>query len=295
MHLEEGYVATPAGARLHYRRTGAGPTIVIPNGDHLLDPFAALARRYTLLIYDPRNRGRSDTITDPAKLLGGVRNDVDDLDCVRRHFALASFGLIAHSYVGHIAGLYAMDHARHVERMVLIGPMPPCASKHYPPDLKYDDGVVAKVLAALHQLQRQMGSVVDLERCRRSWELLSQIYVTDPRNAARTQWGRCELANERNFMSYWTQHLMPSIQAAHPTPAQFAAVTAEVLVVHGRKDRSGPYGGGRDWALNLPKARILTVPEGGHAPWIEAPQVVAAVGTFLGGAWPDGAVRVSEQ
>jgi pimeloyl-ACP methyl ester carboxylesterase len=44
-----------------------------------------------------------------------------------------------------------------------------------------------------------------------------------------------------------------------------------VLVVHGTKDRSAPYGGGRDWAAMLPNARLVTVTNAGHVPWIEKP------------------------
>ena len=43
----------------------------------------------------------------------------------------------------------------------------------------------------------------------------------------------------------------------------------------------------------LPNARLLTVEEAAHVPWIEAPeQVFGGIDTFLGGAWPDAAQRV---
>ena len=59
------------------------------------------------------------------------------------------------------------------------------------------------------------------------------------------------------------------------------------LIVHGNKDRSAPYGGGREWAMALPHARLLTVDSAGHAPWIEDPErVLPAITTFLDGSWP---------
>jgi pimeloyl-ACP methyl ester carboxylesterase len=76
------------------------------------------------------------------------------------------------------------------------------------------------------------------------------------------------------------------------TPEQLRRFVAPVLVIHGRKDRSAPYGGGRDWAAHLGNARLLTVADGAHAPWIEAPQVLEAIDAFLVGAWPDGAEQV---
>jgi pimeloyl-ACP methyl ester carboxylesterase len=55
-----------------------------------------------------------------------------------------------------------------------------------------------------------------------------------------------------------------------------------VLVVHGRRDRSAPYGGGCDWAAALPNAKLLTVDEAAHVPWIEAPErVFGAIETLL--------------
>jgi proline iminopeptidase len=293
MRAEEVSIEVANGVRLHCRRLGDGArTLVVPNGDYLLDAFASLADEHTLFVYDPRNRGRSDAVTDPALLKAGIRNDVDDLDRVRQHFGLERFELLCHSYAGLLAGLYAVDHPDRVARLVLLAPVQPFAGKQYAADLTYDDGVLRNVFARLQQLQQQpLADVV--ERCRQAWLILREIYVTDSRDAARTDWGRCELANERNFMGYWMQYLLPSIQATQVAVAQMANVTAPTLVVHGRKDRSAPYGGGRDWAAHLPNARLLSIAEGGHAPWVEAPEVVfAAVETFLAGEWPAAAERV---
>jgi pimeloyl-ACP methyl ester carboxylesterase len=58
-------------------------------------------------------------------------------------------------------------------------------------------------------------------------------------------------------------------------------------------DRSAPYGGGRDWATILPNARLVTVDNAGHIPWIEKPgEVFDALQTFLDGSWPSTAVRL---
>jgi pimeloyl-ACP methyl ester carboxylesterase len=67
-----------------------------------------------------------------------------------------------------------------------------------------------------------------------------------------------------------------------------------VLVIHGRKDRSAAYGGGRDWALRLPHARLVTVDRAAHVPWIEEPALVFdAIETFLDGRWPEMAENVT--
>jgi 2-hydroxy-6-oxonona-2,4-dienedioate hydrolase len=72
-----------------------------------------------------------------------------------------------------------------------------------------------------------------------------------------------------------------------------SGVTTPVLVVHGTKDRSAPYGGGRDWAAMLPDARLVTVENAGHMPWIEkAGEVFDALQIFFDGDWPSTAVRL---
>ena len=90
MAITEGFVPTRDGVRLFYRRFGDGdPSLVIPNGIVYQEDFAPLAAHRTVLLYDVRNRGRSDEVTDPAILEKGIHNDVEDLEDVRRHFGFA--------------------------------------------------------------------------------------------------------------------------------------------------------------------------------------------------------------
>jgi pimeloyl-ACP methyl ester carboxylesterase len=90
------------------------------------------------------------------------------------------------------------------------------------------------------------------------------------------------------------QYLQPSIQQLKLTAEDFGCATMPVLVIHGTKDRSGPYGGARDWARLLPNARLLTVHDAAHVPWIEAPGLVlGSIRTFLDGEWPAAAERIA--
>jgi len=87
-----------------------------------------------------------------------------------------------------------------------------------------------------------------------------------------------------NFMKHWTEHVSPSIQSLTLTAQDWAQVQAPVLVIHGTKDRQAPYGGGLEWAQILPNARLLSVPNAAHVPWIENPELVfAAISSFFDG------------
>jgi hypothetical protein len=44
----------------------------------------------------------------------------------------------------------------------------------------------------------------------------------------------------------------------------------------------------------LPDARLLTVENAAHVPWVEAPELVfGSIETFLDGAWPEGVEQVT--
>jgi proline iminopeptidase len=279
----DGYVTTDDGLRLWFQTVGSGPQVVVlPNGFHMLEDFSRLAPGRTLVFYDVRNRGRSDTVTDPALLERGIHKDVDDLDAVRRQFGLDRLALIGHSYMGLMVILYAMKYPEHVDRIVQIGAMGPHYGKSYSADLTKADPVFRDVFARLGELQKDRASYEPEDFCRKFWSILRVIYVTDPKDADRIRWDRCDLPNERNFMKYWTEQITPSIQSLAFARESLVEVTCPVLTIHGRKDRSAPYGGGQDWASLLPNARLLSLEGAGHAPWIEeGPALFDAIETTL--------------
>jgi pimeloyl-ACP methyl ester carboxylesterase len=287
----EEFVSTDDGVRLFVQTFGdSGRPIVMPNGFYLADDLAFLARARRLVVYDVRNRGRSEPVSDDAKLARGILNDVDDLDAVRRHLGAETIDVIGHSYIGLMLAVHAMRYGDRVGRAVQIGPMEMTPGKGYPAHLTGDDDVRREIFAQLGAFQKEAGTLEPIERCRRFWSILRALYVTDPADAGRIKWDRCELPNERTFMKYWLENLVPSIKNLALGGDKLANVKVPILTIHGTRDRSAPYGGGREWAMRLGNARLLTVRDAGHAPWIEAPELVlGAIATFLDGRWPEAA------
>ena len=96
-----------------------------------------------------------------------------------------------------------------------------------------------------------------------------------------------------NMMKHWNENIFPSIQILNLSAEEVAKVNMPVLTIHGTRDRQAPYGGGREWVLMLPNARIVTIENAAHLPWIEAPEkVFGPIKTFLDGAWPEAAHKV---
>src|SRR5260370_34802137 len=124
MKSSEGLVFVRRGLHLYYRILGDGrETVVVPNANWLADALQPLAEGRRLILYDPRSRGRSSTVTDRRHL--GVEQDVRDLETVRRYFGLDRLSLLGTSYHAAITALYAMENHDRVERMLLVCPITP--------------------------------------------------------------------------------------------------------------------------------------------------------------------------
>ncbi|HYR90922.1 MAG TPA: alpha/beta hydrolase [Terriglobia bacterium] len=292
----EGYVTTKDAVRLFFQKIGNGPgVVVIPNAAYMFEDFKYLADDRTLVFYDLRNRGRSESVMEASKLKGGVHNDVDDLETIRRHFDIAKVDVIGHSYLGMVVALYAMKYTDHVNRVVQIGSVQPFAGKQYPVHLTGADQTMADVSAKIAQLQKEGPSGDPNEFGRKMWSLMRLLYVTDPADAGKITWSVGHLPNESlfNVMKHYNENLLPSMQSLNLTAEDLSKLKVPVLTVHGTRDRQAPYGGGREWASTLPDARLVTVENGAHLPWIESPEkVFNSIKTFLDGSWPDAAQRV---
>jgi pimeloyl-ACP methyl ester carboxylesterase len=87
--------------------------------------------------------------------------------------------------------------------------------------------------------------------------------------------------------------LLASDQALDISKDSIAKVSVPVLTIHGRKDRNAPYGGGREWDMLLPNARLITIDGAAHMSWVEYPELVFPnIDLFLNGQWPEQAQPV---
>lgn len=297
---EEGFLATPDGLRLYYRKVGDSPRIVIQPGRlFAYADFEWLGKHYTLISYDMRNRGRSDLVADDAAI--SFEHDVADLETVRKHFGVERMALMGYSYLGKIVVLYALQHPARVDRIVQFGAVGPDFGTEYRPEYVFnDDPVDPEALARLRAMRSERNYHVTHPReyCREEWSV-AQIprLVGDPARADRVRIDVCDMPNEWPILQ--ARHLRLHFEESgmtHRTPRDaLPELRSPVLTVHGTRDRNAPYGAGREWAYLLPNARLLTVEGAGHHAFGEQPEVVMpAVKRFLDGAWPDNAVKVTE-
>lgn len=125
--MSEAYVAVPE-ARLFTRTVGDGAPLIVlhggPDFDHtyLLPELDRLADAARLVYYDQRGRGRSAAGVAPESVT--IASEIDDLECLRRHFGLETLALLGHSWGCLLALEYATRHPERTSRMILLNAAP---------------------------------------------------------------------------------------------------------------------------------------------------------------------------
>jgi proline iminopeptidase len=294
--IEEGDVTAEDGAKLHYKKAGNGPVTLIVPLSFIVYDFKQLAYMATVITYDMRGRGRSS----PLKSLDTVtiQQDVRDLETVRAHFKADRFVPVGFSYLGLMVALYTIDHPEHVTRLVQIGPVQRNAATKYPKRLTNglaDVTESAEDKNRWREMRAQgMAESSPREFCEAEEKVFRFVLVGNAAHASRIK-SNCDLPNEWPVNSDRHQKpLWESIGKLNVPANDLAKITMPVLVIHGTKDRNAPYGSGREWAMTLPDARLVTVEGAAHVSWADDPiAVFGSIREFLRGGWPLGAEKVT--
>lgn len=123
----EGSLTVP-GAQLYLRDVGTGTTLIVLHGgpdfnhNYLLPEMDTLAGNFRLIYYDQRGRGKSSGEVAPDEVT--IESEVEDLDCVRRHFGLDAVALLGHSWGCLLAMEYATCHPDRTSGLILMNPAP---------------------------------------------------------------------------------------------------------------------------------------------------------------------------
>ncbi len=288
--VEEGRLEVEGGYGLYYRRMGDGEQkVIIPAGFFLEEALAGLADTRTLVFYDMRDRGRSDSVPDMTQV--GIQQDIDDLEAIRAYLGPERISLIGWSYLGAMVAMYALQNPERVERLVQIGPIPPRANPAYAQAAMqaYMQAVSPAGLERLEELTAAGVEVEEPERFYREfWNVHKPALFGDTTKMSLYEMPPAELSNE------WLHNLQAHFSAKiasfgdYDLRAAASGLDVPVLVVHGTRDRNAPFEGGREWSTAWANARLLVVEGSAHMPFVEQPDLVlSAIDEFLRGRWPE--------
>jgi pimeloyl-ACP methyl ester carboxylesterase/HEAT repeat protein len=135
---------------IHYRTAGQGNAVValagFHGGDSWIPTLDLLAGSHRVVTYDARGRDRS-----PLGRAGfSYKDEVNDLEQLRRHLKIGHMVLVAHDVGGLIAAAYAQMYPKQVKKLILVST--PARAKNFAMDAvaaRSLRGIWAKNLAAL--------------------------------------------------------------------------------------------------------------------------------------------------
>lgn len=281
----EGFVdAAGAVGRLWYRIVGQGrDTVFVPLGAMLLDSLAPRVTSRTYVFYDPRQRGRSDSLPDST--LATFDNDVADLEAVRSALGISRIAVLGYDYFAAVAVAYAARYPSRATRLVLVSPIEPTDSltmAYAPPErLARLDTTAARALVKARAFGTD--TLDPAGYCRQFWAVNAPIFVGDTSMASRVDPTWCALPQETPaWLGRHLGHVFASLGVGRDFTGIARQVRVPALVIHGERDLVASPAGSEAWARLLPNARLVMLPGIGHLPFIETPgRLMEAIRGFL--------------
>ncbi len=267
---------------LFVRAEGSGPPVIVVHGGPLLDHgylepwLRPLAADHRLVFYDQRLSGRSSAEAPPESIT--LERFVDDLEAVRAAGDYPRVDVIAHSWGGLIATLYAARYPERVRRLVLVGPMAPSA------ELRLEEE-----LAQRERLRPQDLEAMEEVRATPAFQAQSPEGIEAMLRARfRSEFGDPSLADSLDFhieddyllRSERFGALFPELERYDVTGA-LQAITARTLIVFGDREPGAEIGGAA-LAAGIPNATLRRISHSGHFPFVEQPfEFIDVVDAFL--------------
>lgn len=246
------------------RRIGMGPPVVVLHGgpgahhDYLLPGFDSLALGRELIYYDQRGGGRSAV---PRETPVGWRQQVADLEELRRQWGLEQMTLAGYSWGGLLALLYAVEHPSHVTRLALVSPAPAWRGARLEFQQRFEERNLDPGLQEERAALRRSGlrEQDPAGYAQRVFELSVAPYFFDPARAR-------DLAPFR--VTGRTQQEVWSSLGDYDLRPSLSRLKLPVIVIQGEEDVI-PAESSRTLALAL-AGEFHLLPRTGHVPYIES-------------------------
>jgi proline iminopeptidase len=296
-----GFFIGADDTHLFYRAVGNGPdTVVVVHGfqgnnqNYLAPDLQPLARGRTLLFYDQRGGGRSESVRDPEHL--GLDDQVHDLEALRRHFGLERLSLLGHSGGTLIALRYALMHPASVERLLLVS-APPLVEGYGEETVRaFQMRLDSATWAEVNALHASLPTAQDpVAVCRQITRVtLPKAFLADPTAVERMRGDFCAASEEALQTEPERLAAFQKSLSGLQWGRSLSELMVPVLFIHGDHDAI-PVESARASAALLPDARILVIHGADHLPWLDQPaQFFVAADRFFEGTWPDRAEVIPE-
>jgi proline iminopeptidase len=247
---------------------GVTPLVCVNGGllfDHnLLWPaLAPLAERRQLILYDQRGRGRSQV--PPATHAARIEHDAGDLPAIREAIGLSQWDMLGHSWGGGLAMLATERDRTGVRRLVLVDSVGPVGNwqinllRDALPRLGPGDRAILEHIDQQALLAPDPAVHSAYSRAMHAaWFADASLAGLFPAPRSESRTGAAVASRLRGEGYDWTSLLR--------------AVSVPTLVIHGDRDLL-PVSVAREIVATLGNARLEIIPETGHMPFWESPDL----------------------
>lgn len=254
------------------------PPLVAINGGMIFDhamlwpALAPLAARRQVILYDLRGRGESSVPSDPAA--ASIEDDAADLGALRRALGIRQWDVLGHSWGGGIALLGVARDLAGTRRLVTVDAVGPTGD--WIPALRRNaiaklDGEARNRLEGIDEASLTSS---DPEIHAEQAQAIYPAWFVD--NDMPTRFALPKRANPTGAA------VLARLRAQHyDWRHELRNISVPTLVIHGELDPL-PVETSRQIATEVPAAKHAVIPDAGHMPFWEAPDVFfPAVETFL--------------
>jgi pimeloyl-ACP methyl ester carboxylesterase len=235
-----------------------------------LPGWDALAGRRTLIYYDQRGGGRSPV---GREVPVGWREQVADLESLRRLWGLERLTIAGYSWGGLLAMLYGIEHPERLDRLALVSPAPAWRAAREEFERRFDARTMTPELQARRKALRESGlrQRDPATHAAHLFELAVAGYFHNPELASSlTPFRITERTRAEVWKSLGDFDLRPRLRE----------LTVPAVVLHGDDDPI-PWESARETAECL-QADFRLLRHCGHVPHIEAfGEFVTVMDAFL--------------
>ena len=261
--LEEPFDVPVKDGALHGHRAGKGrPAILLHGGAAVPDYLGPCADLLDGLFETIRytQRGTPPSHAPPPYT---IEEHVRDALTVLDHFGLERAWAIGHSWGGHLALHVLTGHPERIEGVLCIDPLGADPSVFASFDRRLDETLTEEERTRVREIEerRRGGDVTEAELVER-FRLVWPVYFTRSPSPPPERVGvQASIETNRSLAEHFERRTLAG---------KLPSVTAPVLFVHGEDDPVPPASSTGTAAL-IPGARVETIPDCGHFPWLEQP------------------------
>ena len=260
---------------------GTGTPLLVINGGpgfahgflHLSIVWERLAEGRRVVFFDQPGTGQSWSVGPNDSLV--VQDILRSIEAIRETIGVPRLAVLGHSWGGYVALAYALNHPDHVERVVLVGSVPPniSAMSAMSATESLSGLMYPERMAALAGLSADNPD--DVQTWIRGY-LAMMFYSSEVRDRVLTRLGVVAY-NGRQETLLWKD------AEAHDLTGDLNRLSMPVLVTTGRFDAGAPR---NSWRIHqaIRGSQFAVWERSGHFPMIEEPDAFfAVVDRFLRG------------